>query len=562
MTKFYKQTFLSFTVAGVFSFFSYGTFAQSDPTGERRVTGTYAITNATVLAAPGAAARTATIIVKNGLIDQIGNNPTIPLDAQTIKGDSLFVYAGFIDLTSTVGVAAPSIPERPANFDPSRPAPVYVGITPQYEVLNYFDALEEDADKWRKTGVTTLHLLPKGEGMLPGTTAVVLNGQKGASNVLSSSGSLYVRFQTVRGLSPGTTLGIMAKWREIYQNAELSAKHQTLFAGNNGVVRAEKDPVLEAFFPVINRQVPVLFEVSNELDIRRVLGLQKEKGFNLIVSGVNEGSSLVPVLKASKAQVVISLDLPDDNAFKKEIKEASEEVNDNLERVKEAYLARLALAANFEKEGIPFAFGSTNVKSEDFLKNIRLMVENGLSEEAALAALTTNPAGMLGLERVLGTVEKGKLANLVITTDSLFKKTAEVKHVFVDGYLFQYETNGESKESDKSKKSDLTGAWDYETVTPQGSSSGLMTIKNEDGKYSGTITFDDPEGSGSKSADLSNIKVSGKTLEFQFNVDVQGMSISVSVSGEVSGNEYEGKLTIPDFGSVPFTASKSPDSNI
>lgn len=562
MTKFYKQTFLSFTVAGVFSFFSYGTFAQSDPTGERRVTGTYAITNATVLAAPGAAARTATIIVKNGLIDQIGNNPTIPLDAQTIKGDSLFVYAGFIDLTSTVGVAAPSIPERPANFDPSRPAPVYVGITPQYEVLNYFDALEEDADKWRKTGVTTLHLLPKGEGMLPGTTAVVLNGQKGASNVLSSSGSLYVRFQTVKGLSPGTTLGIMAKWREIYQNAELSAKHQTLFAGNNGVVRAEKDPVLEAFFPVINRQVPVLFEVSNELDIRRVLGLQKEKGFNLIVSGVNEGSSLVPVLKASKAQVVISLDVPDDNAFKKEIKEASEEVNDNLERVKEAYLARLALAANFEKEGIPFAFGSTNVKSEDFLKNIRLMVENGLSEEAALAALTTNPAGMLGLERVLGTVEKGKLANLVITTDSLFKKTAEVKHVFVDGYLFQYETNGESNESDKSKKNDLTGAWDYETVTPQGSSSGLMTIKNEDGKYSGTITFDDPEGSGSKSADLSNIKVSGKTLEFQFNVDVQGMSISVSVSGEVSGNEYEGKLTIPDFGSVPFTASKSPDSNI
>src|SRR5690606_9551576 len=261
-------------------------------------------------------------------------------------------------------------------------------------------------------------------------------------------------------------------------------------------------------------------------------------------------------------QVVISLDVPDDNAFKKEIKEASEEVNDNLERVKEAYLARLALATNFEKEGIPFAFGSTNVKSEDFLKNIRLMVENGLSEEAALAALTTNPASMLELERVLGTVEKGKLANLVITTDSLFKKTAEVKHVFVDGYLFQYETNGESKESDKSKKNDLTGAWDYETVTPQGSSSGLMTIKNEDGKYSGTITFDDPEGSGSKSADLSNIKVSGKTLEFQFNVDVQGTSISVSVSGEVSGNEYEGKLTIPDFGSVPFTASKSPDSNI
>lgn len=562
MSKFYKQTFLSFTLAGAFSLLSFSAFAQSDPSGERRVTDTYAITNATVIAAPGAAASRATIIVRNGLIDQIGNNAAIPKDAQTIKGDSLFVYAGFIDATSTAGLTAPTMPERPANFDPSNPAPVYAGITPHYDVLHYFDLPKEDAEKWRKAGITTLHLVPRGEGMLPGKTAIVLNGQKGASNVLATSSSLYGRFQTVRGLFPGTTLGIMAKWRELYQNAELSARHQTLFASNRGLARAEKDPVLEAFFPVINREAPVLFEVGNELDMRRVLGLQKENGFNLIISGVNEGTSLIPLLKSSKAQVVLSLDLPDDKASKKEIKEASEEAKNNLERVKAAYQSRLALAANFEKEGVPFAFGSSNVNSDDFLKNIRLLVENGLSEEAALAALTVNPARMLGLEHLLGSIEKGKLANLVITTDSLFKKNAEIKQVFVDGYLFEYETNGKSNEAAESDKQGITGSWNYEAVTPQGSSSGVMTIRKQDGKYSGTITFDDPEGSGSKSTDMTNIKVSGKSLEFQFNVDVQGMSISVAVSGDVSDNEYEGKLSIPDFGSFPFTASKSPDSNI
>lgn len=559
MNLFYRRTFLCFTVAGFFSLISSHVLAQSDPTGERRVTGTYAITNATVVAKPGSASKT-TIVIKDGLIHQMGNDPAIPIDAQTIKGDSLFVYAGFIDVANSSGVTAPNTPERPATFDPSNPAPVFVGITPHYDVLNYFEPSGEEADKWRKAGITTLQLLPKGEGMLPGKTAVVLNGQEGSFNALSAQSSLYAKFQTVRGLSPGTTLGIMAKWRELYQNAELSAKHQTLFASNNGVARAEKDPVLEAFFPVINRQASVMFEVSNELDIRRVLSLQKEKGFNVILSGVNEGSSLTPLLKQSKAQVVLSLDLPDDKAAKREIKDASEEAKNNLERVKAAYEERLALASVFEKEEIPFAFGSGNIKSEDFLKNIRLLVDYGLSEEAALAALTTHPAKLLGLERILGSIEKGKLANLVITTDSLFRKDAEVKHVFVDGYLFDYETNGKSKDG-KSEESGITGSWDYEAVTPQGSSSGLMTINKEGDSYSGTITFDDPEGSGKKSADMSNIKISGSSLEFQFNVDVQGMSISVTVSGEVSGNDYEGKLSIPDFGSFPFTAKKSPESN-
>src|SRR5690606_41037586 len=111
-----------------------------------------------------------------------------------------------------------------------------------------------------------------------------------------------------------------------------------------------------------------------------------------------------------------------------------------------------------------------NSKSEDFLKNVRLLVQHGFSEQAALAALTTNPAKALGLDKMLGSIEKGKLANLVLTTDSLFKKDAEVRYVFVDGYLFEYETDGKSK-AEKSEGKNVAGNWNYEAVTHAGSSS-------------------------------------------------------------------------------------------
>lgn len=128
----------------------------------------------------------------------------------------------------------------------------------------------------------------------------------------------------------------------------------------------------------------------------------------------------------------------------------------------------------------------------------------------------------------------------------------------VDGYLFDYETS--VKKEDTKGDSDIAGEWEYTSTTPTGSSAGTMSIKKEEGDYSGTITFDDPDGGGMKSADMLSIKQSGRSLEFQFNVNVQGTFLSVSVSGEITEDEYEGKMSITDYGSFPFSATKSPDS--
>src|SRR5690554_6446885 len=309
MTLFWKCILLS--LLGLIALIlPFSVVAQSDPTGEKRVTGTYAITDAWVFLVPGKASKT-TILIKNGLIDGVGPNLRIPAEAQVIKGDSIIVYPGFIDPTSVAGVDTPRTPERPKVFDPSDPAPEFVGITPQRDVLETFKG-GEIIEKWRKAGFTVGQLMPQGTGMLPGKASVIVFGDRGSSNILRESTALSMRFQTVRGLYPGTILGIMAKWRELYENAKLAANHQNVFDQHQGVARPERNPVLEAFFPVIKGEIPVVFEASDELEIRRAISLQRENGFDLILSGIKEGGNLIPLIKDTGAKVLLSLDLPDD----------------------------------------------------------------------------------------------------------------------------------------------------------------------------------------------------------------------------------------------------------
>lgn len=545
-------------LAGFVHILSFTTLAQSDPTGTKRITDTYAITHATVFSSPGTSSR-ATIIIKNGLIEDIGLSPKIPIDAQIIDGNSFFVYPGFIDVAAHAGVKAPPTPEKPREFDPSDPPPHVAGITPYLSVLDYFDPEHEGVQKWRKEGFLMAQLIPQGEGMLTGKSAVVLYGQQNHSRLLAASAGLSAKFQAIQGIYPGTTLGVMAKWRDLYQNAKLAIAHQALFTGNRGIPLPEKDPVLESFYPLINKSVPLIFEVSDELQIRRAIGLQKEEGFRLILTGVNEGNGMIPEIRDAGVNVVLSLDLPDDKASHKEFEKASDEAKEHLTRVKDAYTSRLQLAADYEKAGIPFAFGTQSVDSDLLMKNIRLMIANGLSEEAALAALTINAARMLGMEEVSGSIENGKLANLVITTDSVFKKEAQIKQVFVGGHLFEYDTGPQKKENEEDD-AHLFGTWDYTAETPEGSATGIMEFEKASGEIRGKISFDDPEGGGNKITEVMEIKWSDNSLEFKFNVDVKGMLLSVTVSGEVSGNEFKGKLTIPDFGSFPFSAIKAPEA--
>ncbi|MDG1278502.1 MAG: amidohydrolase family protein [Algoriphagus sp.] len=534
-------------------------FAQSDPTGKKRVTDTYAITNATVFTAPGKAGVKSTVLIKDGIIMGVGSNLSIPAEARQIAGDSLFIYPGFIDGASNAGITKPKDPERPENFVSSNPPDEIAGITPWRSAVDQF-AMDSKVEDLRKSGFTLIQVVPEG-GMIAGKSAVMILGNEASANLIKENTALAASFRGSRGMYPGTAAGVMAKFRDVYKNAELTKTNSDKFASTPGVKRPAINDTYAGMKDVVSKTTPVMFSASSELEIRRVLKLQKELGFNLILTDLENYEGVINEIKASGAGVLIKAEVPDDKAIKAQKEDAAADVKAQYARVKEAYDKSIAQAGKLEAAGIPFAFTTAGVKTGDIGKSLKTMIDNGLSETAALAALTTNPAAMMGLSREAGTIEKGKMANLVLTTDSLFSADSQIKHVIADGYIFDYETKAKKKASEAGNATGavkIAGNWDYTTESPAGSGSGIVAIQKEGNDFGGTITYDDPSGSGKATAPIKDVKLDGNSLSFAFEVNAQGMSIVVEISGKVEGNSMEGIMAVGQFGSFPFEATLSP----
>lgn len=533
---------------------------QSDPSGKKRITDTYAITNATVFTAPGKAGTKATVLIQDGIILGVGTNLSLPKEARVIAGDSLFIYPGFIDGASDAGITKPKDLERPEGFVSSNPADEIAGITPWRSAKDQFSSSGDKVDDLRKTGFTLIQSVPDG-GMIAGKTSILVLGSPTSTNLLKDNASLAANFRGSRGMYPGTPAGVMAKFRDVYENAELTQQRGQQYASVAGVKRPEITPTYSAMSEVINGQTPVLFTTPTELEIRRAINLQKELGFNLVLTGLEEYEAIIDVIKASNAKVLIKLETPSDKSIKAQKEEVTEATKAQYERVKDAYSKAIAQAGKLEKAGIPFAFTTVGTKPADLMKSLKVMMENGLSEQGAMAALTTNPANILGISRFAGTIEKGKMANMVLTTDSLFKEGSQIKHVVVDGFVYDYELTSKKKAEANGEKKDslkVEGNWDYKTESPQGSSGGVLAIAKEGDTYSGTITYDDPSGSGKTSAPIRDVAVEGNKLTFFFDVTASGMTIAVEISGEISGTSMDGTMSIAQIGSFPFEATLSP----
>ncbi|REG92758.1 amidohydrolase family protein [Algoriphagus antarcticus] len=535
-------------------------FAQSDPSGKKRITDTYAITNATVFTAPGQSGVKATVLIKDGLIVGVGSNLSLPNEAKTIAGDSLFIYPGFIDAASDVGITKPKDPERPDDFVSSNPSDEIAGITPWRSAVDQFSIKDSKVDDLRKVGFTIAQIMPDG-GMLAGKAAIILLGAENSTNLLKENSGLAASFSGSRGMYPGTAVGVMAKFREIYDNTELSSQRSQKYTTVSGLKRPEITPTYSAMQEVLSGQIPVLFSTSSELEIRRAISLQKEKGFKLVLTGLEDYEEVIDVIKASGASVLVKLEIPDDKAIKAQKDDATEEVKVLNARVKKAYDEAVAQASKLEAAGIPFAFTTVGVKSGDIMKALQTMIKNGLSEKSALAALTTNSASILGISKVAGSIEKGKMANLILSTDSIFAEDSQIKHIVVDGYIYDYDTKAKKKDSKDGKEDGtvkIEGNWEYTSESPAGSSGGILSIQKEGSDYTGTITYDDPSGSGKATSPIKNVVLDGSTLSFSFDVTANGMEILVEVSGEVDSDSFKGTMNVGEFGSFPFEGTLNP----
>lgn len=549
-------------LAGILPFSIYGQGEEIAP-----VTSTYAITNVNIIQAPGRKIEMGTVVLKNGIIQAVGKSVAIPPDAKIIKADSMYLYAGFIDGLSQVGVQKPKDEEDKDVDDPGNPPNEVAGIQPDRDVRSFLDPSDKSLEDFRKLGFTAAHVVPHGR-MLPGSGAIVLlAGNTPDEMVYRSEVSLFSQLRGAPGVYPNTVIGVMAKYRDLYRNASYAKSYADRYNANNGqgMKRPTSDRVLEAFYPVIDKKRPVAFKAEEVLDIHRVLTLKNDLGFNLILGEVKQGWDVADKIKSSGAKVFLSLDLPEMEDEKEEadsikaeekkpMTEAEKEEQRLKERQKEMIMKYYQQPALMRSKGIAFGFSTLESKSKDIKGNLNKLVAQGLGEDAALAALTTSPAELLGLSSTMGTVDQGKIANLVISDKPYFDEKSSVKMVFVDGKLFEYADKPKKKKSGEDVNP--SGNWTYSTETPQGSGSGTIKINGEPGDLSGTLTSsfsgDDSE--------LYDVTINGNELSFSFTITTGGTTLTVSVLVTIDGDTFEGTMTAGQYGSFPIEGERTPEN--
>lgn len=183
------------------------------------------------------------------------------------------------------------------------------------------------------------------------------------------------------------------------------------------------------------------------------------------------------------------------------------------------------------------------------------MIENGLSPDTVLAALTTIPAKMLGVDKYLGTVTAGKMANLVVSTGRYFAEKSQVRYVFVEGVMYEYEVK-EKKDKPKSggKPALITGNWSFEVEIPGDTQTGTFTISGDDGDYKGTLTSDDDD----EISELYAIAVDGTLWTFSMDMESDGGSMTIEFELTVEDDSFTGEASAGEAGSFPMTGERDP----
>jgi imidazolonepropionase-like amidohydrolase len=549
-------------------------FLQPIKDGLPQITDKYAITGATVITAPGQKIENATILIEDGLIKYVGNSTRIDGDAYMVKADSMYIYAGFIDALSHAGLTKPKKGDQERAVDPGNPTNERAGIQPENSIEELLSPKESSVSDLRKLGFTISHVVPEGR-MLPGQGSIVLLSGKSADEmILKKDISTFSQLRGASGVYPGTVIGVMAKFRELYRNAENAAMHQKTFNLGGGVERPAYDRSTLALVPVIEKKQPIYFHANDLKSLHRVLALQKELGFKLVASDVKQSWGIENKLNDANASVIVSLDLPEvkDAAKKKDEKKDDEKEDEDpdeptfLEKEKEMLEQRKAESAtrhlqhagSLAKSGFPISFSTMSVKSKDIFSNLRKMVENGLTEDQALAGLTTNPASLLGISDYTGSVSNGKMANLVIMNKPFLDEKAQVRYVFVDGDMYEFEVKEEKKKEKKDgdepvgDAASIAGTWSFSVETPGGNQTGYFKLEESDDGWSGVIGSDGDD----DEDELSNISFDEGKLTFNFVTDMDGNAITIEVDLDVDGTDYEGEVSVGPMGAFPITGSK------
>ncbi|MBK8052215.1 MAG: amidohydrolase family protein [Saprospiraceae bacterium] len=564
----------------ILSFCPQSLFAQNSDA-PKLLSNTYFLQNCFVVKQPGTILSNQHVLIKDGIVADIGPAIKPPFDAQIIKADSFYVYAGFIDAYSNVGVARLETGnarpegrgERPRVQDPGNPPNDVAGITPQIQASDVFKSSDKSVSDMRAAGFVISHVAPRGL-LLPGQSGIYLLGDGSNDKMLLKSPVAQTfQLEVNRGVYPSTSIAAIAKFRDLYKNAAIAGAHEEKFKSmpSGGLTRPNYAKELTSLYPVTVKKMPLHFIAPRTKDVHKALSLKDELGFDLVLTEVKQGWHYIDRIKKSNVQVLLSLELPEEEKaeskkdtaaakeVKKEIKKEQNPEKDQFDKKKlESIKEYLSQGSVFEKNGIKFSFSFLNAKPSEIKKSLRRLIENGLSENYALAALTTHPAQMLGISNLSGTVEKGKIANLVVSDKPYFQEKSVIKYVFVDGKKYDYSEKPKKQESKSSESSKIAGLWSYTVEVPGSVQKGKIKISKNQDEYKITVTDDS---SPDKNDPASDVNVDGTKVSFNIMTNL-GQPVKVDFALEFEDKSYKGSVSVGQFGSFPIKGDLESDPKL
>jgi imidazolonepropionase-like amidohydrolase len=424
--------------------------------------GTFAIRDARVVVEPGRVLEKATVVIRDGVIEAVGAEAKAPAAALVIDGKGLTVYAGFLDAHSTWGfdpalrrseAGPPAAEDYAAEALAATKPDNRKGLTPEFEVAAALRAEDEVADNWRRIGFTA-HLVAADGGIFTGRSALVsVSGAPPREALLRSAVFQHAALRTATGGEyPRSLMGTVAHVRQFLLDAQHNRRLWERFekAGGQGK-RPPTDASLAALVPAFDRKQSVAFEVETRDSVHRALDFAAEFDLQPVLLGGGDLARVAERLKQEKVPVLLRLNFTDQprqrgrGSFTVDAPDGEPAVpkrvtEDRQRQLKEEMRAAFML----QKEGIPFAFATSGQIGdkpwERFRDNLRKVIAEGLPPEAALRALTTDAAQILGVGRQLGRVEPGKAAHLLVTDGDFHDPQTQVHYVFADGVRFTYET--------------------------------------------------------------------------------------------------------------------------
>lgn len=385
--------------------------------------GTFAVTNATIVPVVGARIPRGTVVIRDGRIAAVGAGVTAPTDATVIDGTGLFVYPGLFDSGTVLGISEIG-QGAPGGQDMTE-----VGeFNPQNTVLTAVNPYSEIIPTVRVNGITTVITAPRGNAIAGQAALIDLVGWTTAEMGINAHAGMVINIPRIQGGGFGGGGGgaqnreqqqqrIAEQTRALRQYLH-DARAYAEIKARNGVQTVNL--AMEAMVPVMRGEVPGIFDVETAAEIRAVLALADSFSLRVVLRGASEAWRLADTLAARRIPVIVG----------------PTTVNPRPEDPYDAIFANPGVLA---RAGVMIAFRTNDAAdSRNLPYNVALATAYGLDPEEGLRSITINPARIWGVADRYGSVEAGKVANIMVTTGDPLDVRTVVRHLFIRGQLVPF----------------------------------------------------------------------------------------------------------------------------